>query len=331
MNKAETIKNKYPQVDVVIPVYNTPPALLKACVASVLNQDYPNLQAVIVDDGSEERIARLVDSFLVQGVTVVHKKNGGLSDARNFGFSHSEGAFVYFLDSDDELASKCSISKLVERGVSCGADIVVGQYHLVNAKGFDASCASGHDWLVRCLEDGRVSFSAADQLYARELLMGMDCLFVNGLVHEDEEFTPRALIQAERVVGIADTQTYVRNAVEGSITTSATLKAAFGRCKGKLIVARSSMDNHLFDSDPHLRRLIDERALGFVLMALRSCACDLKGTAFCDDAVALASQIDFSRVRLSTRTPHGLRNWVCVKAIQLLGVNRFLNIVGILG
>lgn len=324
--------NKYelPQVAVVIPVYNTPPTLLKTCVASALNQDYPNLQVIIVDDGSEEHIARLVDSFQAQGATVVHKRNGGLSDARNFGVSHSEGAFVYFLDSDDELASKHAISKLVERGVSCDADIVVGQYHLVNAKGFDVSCASGRDWLVRCLEDGRVSFSAADQLYARDLLMGMDCLFVSGLVHEDEEFTPRAIIQAERVVGVADMQTYVRNAVEGSITTSATLEATFGRCRGKLIVACSSMSEPLFDSDPYLRRLIDERAFGFVLMALRSCACDLKGTVYCDDTVVLASQVDFSRMRFSTRTLRVLRNWICVKAIQLLGVERFLTVAAVL-
>lgn len=325
LDRSEMEKTSQPMVSVVVPVYNTAESLMKKCLFSVLEQDYEKLELVIVDDGSNEEVAFFVDSLSARGAKVIHKENGGLSDARNCGVESSEGDYIYFLDSDDELASSDSIAALVKCAVANKTDVVVGGFHFVDCPDFDVSCANGRDWLVRCLEDGRVSFSAADQLYSRSLLSRLGSqLFVRNLVHEDEEFTPRALMSAEKVVGMADVQTYVRNEVEGSITTSESAFSIYKRCEGKLRVAILSMGETLFSDDSPLRSLMDERAYGFVAMALRSCARDLWGTTYFSEIVSLARMVDYSRARITLRSPRVFRNWVCMRLIKHVGPERFM-------
>ena len=74
------------KISIIIPVYNMEKYLDK-CVASVLNQTYKNLEIILVDDGSKDSSPRLCDDYSKKDdrVKVIHKKNGGLSEARNFG------------------------------------------------------------------------------------------------------------------------------------------------------------------------------------------------------------------------------------------------------
>lgn len=98
-------------ISVIIPVYNTE-RYLEKCVDSVLNQTYQNLQVILVDDGSTDLSAQICDSYTEKDnrVQVIHKKNGGLSSARNVGLDVAHGAFVTFLDSDDYLHETCYYS-----------------------------------------------------------------------------------------------------------------------------------------------------------------------------------------------------------------------------
>lgn len=318
---------KKPRVSIIIPVYNTEPMLLKKCLRSASAQDCGDFEVIVVDDGSRVETARFVDSFAKPGIKVLHKENGGLSDARNFGFKNCLGEYVYFLDSDDELASTKSMSLLLDCATSSRAEVVVGQFHFANCVDFDITASEGRDWLYRCLTDGRVSFSAADQLYSRELLNRMGALFVKGLVHEDEEFTPRALINARVVVGVSDIRTYIRNDIAGSITTSKNVRSVFSRCRGKLEVARLSMVERAFGCDVEIRRLIDERAYGFVAAALRSCARDLCGTEYYDQVIELANAIDYSRAAFTLRAPKAFRNWLCMRLVSTIGPAAFMRVL----
>ena len=90
-------------ISVIIPVYNTGQFLVR-CVNSVLNQDYPHLEIIIVDDGSSDgHTPSLCDSLAEESyrITVYHKDNGGLSSARNYGIKRAHGHYVGFVDSDD--------------------------------------------------------------------------------------------------------------------------------------------------------------------------------------------------------------------------------------
>ena len=99
-------------ITVVVPVYNVKEYLEKS-VGSIRNQTYKNLEIILVDDGSTDGSRELCDKFAGDDkrIRVIHKKNGGLSDARNCGIDNASGEFISFIDSDDYI-SENMIEKL---------------------------------------------------------------------------------------------------------------------------------------------------------------------------------------------------------------------------
>lgn len=89
-------------ISVIVPVYNVE-KYLERCVKSLVNQTYQNLEIILVDDGSTDKSARMCDMFAKEDerIKVVHKKNGGLSSARNAGLDVANGKYIAFIDSDD--------------------------------------------------------------------------------------------------------------------------------------------------------------------------------------------------------------------------------------
>lgn len=91
-----------PLISVVVPVYNVEPYLLQS-IRSIQKQDYENIEIVLVDDGSTDNSGFLCDQLSKQDkrIIVIHKRNGGLSDARNVGIKESNGKYITLVDSDD--------------------------------------------------------------------------------------------------------------------------------------------------------------------------------------------------------------------------------------
>lgn len=91
-----------PKLSVIVPVYKVEPYINK-CVDSILNQTYKNLEIILVDDGSPDNCGKICDEYAEKDnrVRVIHKENGGLSDARNFALDIVAGEYVSFIDSDD--------------------------------------------------------------------------------------------------------------------------------------------------------------------------------------------------------------------------------------
>ena len=89
-------------ISIIIPVYNVE-KYIRFCLDSVINQTYKNLEIIIVDDGSKDSSGQIADEYAVKDsrIKVIHKENGGLSDARNVGLDAITGKYVAFLDSDD--------------------------------------------------------------------------------------------------------------------------------------------------------------------------------------------------------------------------------------
>lgn len=102
------------KVSVIIPVYNTE-AYIHECVDSVIKQTYQNIEVILIDDGSQDNSPAICDSYATcdQRIKVIHKENGGLSDARNRGIDEASGNYVIFLDSDDYWATPSSLEELV--------------------------------------------------------------------------------------------------------------------------------------------------------------------------------------------------------------------------
>ena len=96
-----------PLVSVIIPIYKVE-KYLRASIDSALNQTYENIEIILVDDGSPDACPQICDDYAEKydNIKVIHKKNGGLSDARNHGIEASSGEYLYFLDSDDTIDSR---------------------------------------------------------------------------------------------------------------------------------------------------------------------------------------------------------------------------------
>ena len=113
------------KVSIIVPVYNME-LFLEKCVASILNQSYLNIEIILVDDGSTDSSGIICDRFSLtdRRVKVVHKKNGGISEARNVGIELSSGKFLAFVDADDYIEPQM-IEILLARAKKDNAEIVV--------------------------------------------------------------------------------------------------------------------------------------------------------------------------------------------------------------
>ena len=89
-------------VSIVVPIYNVE-KYLKKCIDSIINQTYKNIEIILVDDGSTDNCGKICDEYTKTDnrIVVIHKKNGGLSDARNAGLDIAKGKYIAFVDSDD--------------------------------------------------------------------------------------------------------------------------------------------------------------------------------------------------------------------------------------
>lgn len=112
-----------PKISVIVPVYNTE-EYLDRCVKSITDQTYDNIEIILVDDGSKDKCPEMCDKWAEKDsrIKVIHKKNGGLSDARNYGIKEAEGEYLFFADSDDYIEPDM-LSFLFNLADENGADV----------------------------------------------------------------------------------------------------------------------------------------------------------------------------------------------------------------
>ena len=122
-------------VSIIIPVYNIE-EYLPRCLESVLGQSYENLEVILVDDGSTDQSGKICDYYASQDkrIQVIHKKNEGVSIARNTGLDIATGEFIGFVDGDD-LVEKDMIKILVQNSLKYEADISICQMDTINVDG----------------------------------------------------------------------------------------------------------------------------------------------------------------------------------------------------
>jgi len=117
-----------PKISIIIPMYNVE-KYLRRCLDSVKNQTFDSWQAICVDDGSPDNSGKIAEEYALQDkrFIVVHKENGGLSDARNFGFPYAKGKYIMYLDSDDFIHPQ-TMEIAYNMAEKNGSDIVSFQY-----------------------------------------------------------------------------------------------------------------------------------------------------------------------------------------------------------
>ena len=131
-NSLET-HNKY-DLSIIVPVYNSQ-EFIQQCLDSALNQNTDfDYEVIVIDDGSTDKSADLVDRYRCGHVKVVHQRNGGFSSARNAGIDLASGSYIMFLDSDDVLPSG-AVELLMCSAIAEGADVVGAGYWSCNSRG----------------------------------------------------------------------------------------------------------------------------------------------------------------------------------------------------
>ena len=95
------------KISVIVPVYNTGKYLDK-CISSIVNQDYKNLQLILIDDGSSDNSLEILKKWELKDdrILILSEKHKGVSHARNIGIKKAEGEFIAFIDSDDWVIDK---------------------------------------------------------------------------------------------------------------------------------------------------------------------------------------------------------------------------------
>ncbi len=217
-------------ISIIVPVYNVE-KYLEYCINSIISQTYNNLEILLIDDGSTDQSSAMCDKWMGtdKRIKVIHKENGGLSDARNTGLKMAKGDYIAFIDSDDWI-EKYYIEYLYRAVNETGAEISACEIRTVidgqkteklnNEVMSQVKCTT-EEALTTVLKGNGFRAIACNKLYKADLLR--EEKFKVGILHEDEFFT-------YRIIGKAKTLSYVKNPLynyrqrEGSIMNTLSMR-----------------------------------------------------------------------------------------------------------
>lgn len=196
-------------ITVIVPIYNVED-YLDRCVKTICQQTYKNLEIILVDDGSPDRCGQMCDDYAKQDerIKVIHKPNGGLSDARNAGIEIATGEYLVFVDSDDYIHHEM-IGRLYNALKVYRADLAVCGYEEVTEeqeadvtrpmKGEGEILVGDEDKKRHLFGPDFIAFNVAwNKLYKRSMFAQER--YPKGKIHEDEFVTYKLVDRAERIV-----------------------------------------------------------------------------------------------------------------------------------
>lgn len=212
-------------MSVVIPVYNVQKYLHK-CVDSILNQTIKNYEVILVDDGSMDDSSKICDAYAKNNKNVIslHKKNGGLSDARNFGVKYASTDYIVFVDSDDYVDSEY-LESLWKLHLKYDSDVVVqgirreseNESWLSEIKNSSEIVVNAEEAIELMCNGRKVGVFAYAKLYPKRYLLKTP--YPIGMLHEDI-FTTYKLFDQSAKVAIGTECHYHYLVREGSILNS---------------------------------------------------------------------------------------------------------------
>ena len=237
------------KISIIIPVYNVE-KYIEECVESVICQTYKEIEIILVDDGSTDRCPEICDSYGGRDsrVQVIHKGNGGLSDARNAGLDIAQGEYIVFVDSDDYIAPDM-IEKLYKKAKDKDADMVLCRFACIDEKGKELRRASKpieepiwpEDRFWNCYYNGDTVFCvvAWNKIYKRDLFRNVR--YDVGRYHEDE-FMLNRLVEKCRFVDMLEDTLYFYRQRTGSIMNRRDVVRHMDRTEAWLIRCQKAVD-----------------------------------------------------------------------------------------
>lgn len=223
------------KISIIVPVYNIENYIEK-CIDSINKQDYSNYELLLIDDGAIDSSGKKCDELSRnnENIIVIHKKNGGLSDARNAGIERATGEYIMFIDGDDFLYDDKCLSKIVKCIEETNADVI--QYKMIYYYENKNKYVFNKDLILlnkndgNCLkklnESGQISVSACDKIIRSSLLKDNGILFEKGLLSEDVKWSYKLYLVTKSIQTLNENIYVYRQQRANSISTTRSMKNA---------------------------------------------------------------------------------------------------------
>lgn len=188
-------------ISIIVPVYNVEKYLVK-CLESIRNQKFRNFEVILIDDGSNDRSGAICDDFVKENMQfhVIHKKNGGLSEARNTGLKVAKGKYVCFIDSDDWVREEL-LERLLNLLEVHGADIAQCDFFIDESSDIDIEevvVSYSKDEYMRALLEDKIPSYFCGKLFKKELFSNQ--VFPKGKTYEDLLFLPYIIQNITKII-----------------------------------------------------------------------------------------------------------------------------------
>ena len=243
-------------ISIIIPVYNVD-SYLEICVQSVLNQSYKTIEIILVDDGSTDSSGVICDKLARNDrrVRVIHKPNGGLSDARNIGIKNAKGDYFFFVDSDDQIDLQ-SLEYLYELLKEHDSEIAIcdllhcyTEDVITYNYGKKVIDYSSKDAIIEMLYQKSFLVSACGKLFAKKCFD--DISFPVGIIYEDSAVMYKIFERASSIV-YSDAKLYAYMHRNETITTK-----KFSFRNFDILDICDDIVNHYADKDSDIRMAAD--------------------------------------------------------------------------
>jgi len=222
---------------IIVPVYMVEKYIYE-CVESILSQTFDDYECILVDDNSPDNCPVICDEYANKNKTikVIHKNNGGLSDARNVGIQESNGKYIIFIDSDDKITDNNALKHLYNFIQINRTDVIVNvNWHTFTDNGeielFDrynkSMVIATPEEVIAGFDNSFMYIAGCWFVLSKEYIIMKGLYFKKGIYHEDEHWIPRVLFNTQQIA-INHYPFYAyRVKREGSITSSITPKRLF--------------------------------------------------------------------------------------------------------
>jgi glycosyltransferase involved in cell wall biosynthesis len=238
----------FPLVSVIVPNFNYL-RYLEKCLESVMSQDYPNIEIIVVDDGSTDESVNYI-SNLTPKVKLVQQENSGVSVARNRGLLESKGEFIAFLDADDYWDSS-KISKQMSLILSTGVDLVYSGVNLVSPDGSAILGAMHPSFKGQCGQYFRrypsravITLGTSNALFRKKLLAKSGLLDPMLSISADWDFF-RRICDFAIVDFIEEPLTFYRQHYENMSNYSKSFASDTLRCVKKMVIDDQSQSSKM--------------------------------------------------------------------------------------
>lgn len=265
---------------VIVPVYKVE-GYLEQCVESVLQQTYTDFELILVDDGSPDRCPEMCDDFSQKDsrIKVIHKKNGGLSSARNAGLDIATGDYVVFLDSDDFWNDENALQEVYDKA-KFGTDIIIfgctdwdihTNKKVVSRSSYNQEIMQSNDKnmiLHYLLSEKKLPGGSTVFMARRKIIERNSIAFKEGINAEDYDWVLEVFLNADSFAAIDNPFYTYRKGRIGSITTVPNMKTINGiiYTVEKWIEKANTIDNETIKRDV-LNYLAHIYTTGVVMLA----------------------------------------------------------------